>query len=207
MWNIYRLKKAFDAVDHDILLRKFKYYGIRGVVNDWFSSYLKDRSQTTLVGNCISDKEETLCGVPQGFVIGPLIFLIYINDICNSSKVVNFFLFADDTNLLYANKSLKTLESVVNFGLREVCKWLNANKLTLNIKKSNFVIFQPLQTPMTYQSTIKLFDNNSKKYILLESKDYIKYLGILIDCNLSWKQHINYIALKISKTVGIIAKL
>ena len=201
------LKKAFDTVDHDILLCKLKYYGIRGVVNDWFSSYLKNRSQTTLVGNCISDKEETLCGVPQGSVLGPLLFLIYINDICNSSKVFNFFLFADDTNLLYANKSLKTLESVVNFELREVCKWLNANKLTLNIKKSNFVIFRPSQKPITYQPTIKLFDNNSKKYIPLESKDYIKYLGILIDYNLSWKQHINYIALKISKTVGIIAKL
>ena len=99
------LKKAFDTVDHDILLYKLKYYGIRGVVNDWFSSYLKNRLQTTLVGNCVSDKKETLCGVPQGSVLGPFLFLIYINNICESSRVFKFFLFADDTNLLYTNKN------------------------------------------------------------------------------------------------------
>jgi hypothetical protein len=115
-------------------LGKLSHYGIRGVVNDWFSSYLKHRSQTTLIGNYVSDRETTLCGVPQGTVLGPLLFLRYINDISESSNVFNFFLFADDTNLLYANKNLKTLESVVNSELN-VCKWLNVNKLTLNIKK------------------------------------------------------------------------
>ena len=97
------LKKAFDTVDHSILLQKLEHYGIRGLLNNWFSSYLTDRYQTQ-VGS-VSKKERCLCGVPQGSVLGPLLFLLYINDIYNSSKKLSFHLFADDTNLLYADKT------------------------------------------------------------------------------------------------------
>ena len=95
------LQKAFDTVNHSILLRKLEHYGIRGIVNDWFRSYLLDRKQTVQVGNKISDNETTLAGVPQGSVIGPLLFLIYVNDIYKMSNKLKFYLFADDTNLLY----------------------------------------------------------------------------------------------------------
>ena len=139
------LSKVFDTVDHNILLEKLHHYGIREVINKWFASYLKGRVQTTLVNNHISDKNETLCGVPQGSVLGPLLFLIYINDVCNCSKILDFFLFADDTNLLYANKNLTDLEFILNEGLYKVAEWLVANKLTLNLKKSHFVIFRPFQ--------------------------------------------------------------
>ena len=201
------LSKAFDTVDHDILLGKLNHYGIRDVVNKWFASYLKGRFQTTKIKNSISEKREIMYGVPQGSVLGPLLFLVYLNDICNSSNLLDFFLFADDTNLLYVDRSLKNLEITVNKELAKVSDWLIANKLTLNIKKSNFVIFRPRQKKLTPQPTIKLFDSNSQRLVTLDCKNYVKYLGILIDDHLSWKYHIDHIATKISKTVGIIARL
>ena len=139
------LQKAFDTVDCHILLHKLSHYGIRGVFNKWFCSYLNERTQITQVGSHISKREKTSCGVPQGSVFGPLLFLIYINDIYKPSNTLGFYLFADDTNLLYAAGNLKSLESVVNVELLNVCDWLSANKLSLNIKKTNFVTFHPYQ--------------------------------------------------------------
>ena len=138
------LKKAFDTINHSILLKKLNHYGIRGIINDWFSSYLLGRSQVTEIDSNLSTINKISCGVPQGSVLGSLLFLIYINDFHNSSEKLSFYLFADDTNLLYADKNLKSLEKImVNNELVRVSDWLNANKLTLNAKKSNFVIFHP----------------------------------------------------------------
>ena len=150
-----------------------------------------------------------LSGFPQGSVLGPLLFLIYIlNDISNSSDELKFYLFADDTNLLYADKNLKSLESTVNAEIFRVYNWLIANKLSLNIKKSNFVIFRPRQKKLNHQVNLKVFDHHNNSYISLERKNYVKYLlGLLIDENLSWKYHIALIASKINKTIGIIASL
>ena len=135
------LKRAFDTVDHKILLHKLDHYGFRGVINKWFSSYLEGRTQTTQIGSFISKRKNTTCGVPQGSVLGPLLFLIYVNDIQESSDKLKFFLFADDTNAVYADKNLKSLESTVNQELCKLFDWLTANKLTLNIKKNKFCHF------------------------------------------------------------------
>ena len=122
---ILDLKKAFDTVNHSILLKKLNHYGIRGIVNDWFSSYLHGRSQVTEIDSNSSTISKISCGVPQG----PLLFLIYINDFHNSSVKFSFYLFPDDTNLLNADKNLKSLGETVNNELVKVSDWLNANKI------------------------------------------------------------------------------
>ena len=118
-------------------------------------------------------------------MLGPLLFLIYINDIYNASDKLAFYLFADDTNLLFAHRNLKSLEKMVNEELMNVYDWLTANKLSLNVKKTNFVIFHPSQKRPNYKVNLKIYDNNRKKIIFLEPKDYVKYLGELIDSNLT----------------------
>jgi hypothetical protein len=117
------------------------------------------------------------------------------------------YLFADDTNLLYANKNLKSLEKVVNKELMAVCEWLNANKLTLNLNKSIYVIFRSYQKKLNFQVSIKMFNNNTNKLTEIEYKEFIKYLGVIIDSSLTWKYHVDNIASKISKSIGIITRL
>ena len=192
------LKKAFDTVDHEILLRKLDHYGFRGTINIWFSSYLQGRTQTTQIGPHISERLDSTCRVPQGSVLGPLPFLLYMNDIQESSDKLSFYLFVDDTNILFANKNLKSFEFDVNHKLNKVYDWLIANKLTFNIKKSNFVILCPAQRKLSYQPKIVIFDNKQNKKVAPEHKDYVKYLRILIDKNLSWKHLTDHIIIKVS---------
>ena len=182
--------------------------GVRGVTNNWFASYLLGRQPTTQIGaKNISKKEVILSGVPQGSELGPLLFLVYINDISNSSDQLKFYLFADNTNLLYADKNLRELGIKVNTEFSKIYDWLVANKLSLNIKKSNFVIFRPRQKILNYQVNLKVFDHHTNSYISLERKKFIKYLGVLIDENLSRSYHIAHVASKISKSIGIISRI
>ena len=129
MWSFIDLKKAFDTVNHSILLKKLEHYGIRGVALDWFCSYLSNRKQYVSVNGHISETLQIRCGVPQGSVLGPRLFLIYINGLPNVSKCLTFYLFADDTNIYFEASDLFALQKVVNRELRYVKKWLDANKL------------------------------------------------------------------------------
>ena len=144
------VQKAFDTVDHDILLSKLHRYGFRGIINEWFASYLNNRMHTTQIGQHVSNKAIVTCGVLQGSVLGPLLFLLYVNDMYQCSNKFKFYLFADDTNILYADKNLKTLEVTVNAELRNFCDWLTSNKLSLDTKKSNFVLFHSYQKRASY---------------------------------------------------------
>ena len=194
------LKKAFDTVNSFAQVRSLWF---PCHINIWLSSYLQGRSQTTQISPHISKRLDSLCGVHQGSVLGPLLFLLYINGIQESSDKFSFYLkvFADDTNILYSDKNLKSLELSVNQELNNVDDWLTANKLTLNTKKRTFVIFCPPQRKLSYQPRIVIFDSNQNKKVALDHKDYVKHLGILIDKNLSWKHHIDHIAIKVSRTV------
>ena len=139
------LCKAFDTVNHNILLTKLEYYGIRGVAHAWFTSYLSDRKQFVSLHGTNSEYQTLTCGVPQGSVLGPLLFLLYVNDICNCSSILEFHLFADDTNVFLSDTNIQKLELNLNIELGKVGHWLNANKLSLNIEKTSFVIFHPPQ--------------------------------------------------------------
>ena len=142
---------------------------------------------------------------PTGSVLGPLLSVIYMNDIHNSSAKLSFYLFADDTNLLYTNTNLKSPERPSINELLKVFDWLNANKLTLNAKKSNYVIFRPYQCKFNYSVNIVLIDNCTQITTTPHCKDLVKCLGVLLDSiYLSWKFHINNVALKVNRTVELL---
>ena len=194
------LKKAFDTVNHDILLLKLEHYGIRGAPLEWFKSYLSNRKQYVFYNGVSSSVLSVTCGVPQGSVLGPLLFLIYINDLPNISEKLQFFLFADDTNIYFDSTDLKSLEKVVNEELKKLVLWLNVNRLALNVSKTNFVIFRA-NKPLNHNVTLLL----NKKAI--EQKDHVKYLGVLVDENLNWSFHIPHVAKKIGRGIGIMVRL
>ena len=135
--------KAFDTVDHAILLIKLRKYGIQGVELQWFSDYLYNRLQYVTYNNHKSRREKITCGVPQGSILGPLLFLLYINDLVNVSRHCFSILFADDTNMFISGKHLEVLCSQLNDDLREIQEWLNCNKLSLNVLKTHYMLFTP----------------------------------------------------------------
>ena len=133
--------KAFDTVNHKIVLDKLYLYGIRGTALDWITNYLSDRKQYVVYNNTKSDEKHITCGVPQGSILGPILFLLYINDICNVSDILFPILFADDnTNIFLNGKHIDELVKCMNCELNKVVIWLAANKLSLNIKKTHFMI-------------------------------------------------------------------
>ena len=137
--------KAFDTINHTILLSKLEHYGIRGVALHWFRTYLTDRSQCVDFNGTLSNTIKTNCGLPQGSNLGPLLFFIYVNDISNCSNVLNLRLFADDTNAFLEDSNILTLTTMVNVELEKLTNWIKANKLSLNIKKSKFIIFSSVR--------------------------------------------------------------
>ena len=174
------LSKAFDTVNHNILLRKLSFYGIRNSNLKWFHSYLSNRKQYISTDQGNTEMETIICGVPQGSILGPLLFLIFVNDL-NKSTSLDPIMFADDTNLFYSNENIDTLFETVNKELVNINVWFQANKLSLNIKKTKFVLFHkprerniPKDLPILKINDVELKRENS-----------LKFLGVIVDENLT----------------------
>ena len=135
------LSKAFDTVNHKILLRKLTYFGIKGVYLDWFKSYLRNRKQFISYNDKSSSILDITCGVPQGSILGPLLFLLYVNDLQKASSIVKPIMFADDTNIFFSDKHITSLFSTMNNELKNIQSWFNSNKLSLNASKTIYIYF------------------------------------------------------------------
>ena len=198
------LSKAFDTIDHKILLHKLNYYGIRETSLKLIESYLSDRKQYVSLDNQNSSFLPVKVGVPQGSILGPLLFIIYINDFHKASSKFHPIVYADDSTL---SASLRTFDSadqdrnsVINGELDKVSNWLKLNKLSLNSSKTKALIFHTIQRNVTYPNIVV----NSSPVEFVES---FNYLGIEIDKHLSWKPHIHKISKKMSKVVGVMSRM
>ena len=196
------LKSAFDTINHQILEQKLDHYGIRGKALELLSSYLKDRKQFIKADDIESSILQVLCGVPQGSVLGPLLFIIYINDISTCSEL-STLLFADDAVLTFSHESLKYLERRFNTEIQKMHHWFIANKLTLNLKKTKFMLFSQKKKKKTKEHKFRL---NINKFCIKQVSE-MKYLGAILDNKLNWHNHIQYLCTKLAKAAGIIYKV
>ena len=190
--------KAFDTVNHDILFQKLEKYGIRGLALTWLKSYLYKREQFVVFEGVESDRCLTSCGVPQGSILGPLLFLLYINDISSVSTVMYMILFADDTNAFFTGSNLDEIFKMINDELPKIVTWLQANKLSLNVNKSHFIVFT--RKKIIGDRCVQINGEN------IDCVQNTKFLGVQIDSKLSWNKHISTIRSKIARGVGILCK-
>ena len=196
------LEKAFDTVNHKYLCEKLKNYGLRGNINLLIKSYLTDRKQFVSINGFDSEIKYVKCGVPQGSSLGPLLFLIYINDFRYSLVKSDCGHFADDTFIMYSSNKLKTIETVLNHELKLASNWLKINKLSLNKDKTKLIIFHSKRKYIDKLNLSIKIDGHRIPVV-----DKVNYLGMFLDEHLSWEFHINQLSTKLSRGNGILSKL
>jgi len=196
------LSKAFDTLDHTLLIKKLEFYGIRGLPLKLFESYLSNRKQYVVYNDVTSNLTKITCGVPQGSILGPLLFILYINDISNASNILHFILFADDTNLFLSNNSFNELILIVNKELSKLSDWFRTNRLSLNVKKTNFIVFGSKRIPLGCIGFKICIDG-----VQIGQVEHTKFLGVYIDEKLNWQKHITHISSKLASGIGIINRV
>ena len=191
--------KAFDMVDHRILLHKLQNYGIRGNAYNWLKSYLNERKQYVSINGEPYTTRSLEYGVPQGSILGPLLFIIYINDIPEICKFARFILYADDANIIVSANNMQELEKKFNILSKSLETWVSTNGLCLNLKKTNYMIFAKRNIELSFTPSISNYQ--------IARKQSARFLGVLVDEKLTWKQHISAIKSKMSRYIGVLYKL
>ena len=197
------ISKAFDIVHHNILLEKLKAYEIQSENLKWFRSYLLNRKQFILYDDFKIEVKIVKCGVPQASILGPLVFLIFVNDLSNSTKVLDPVLFADDANLFFSDSNIRTLFEIANQELSQINDWFFANKLSLNLEKTKYMLFHKCTDQENIPLKLPLLQLNSN---IIERENSLTFLGVILDEHLTWKKHIQLIENKVSKNVGVLYK-
>ena len=177
------------------------YYGIKGIANNWFNTFLKNRHQFTNIKESSSEKQKTTHGVPQRSILGSLLFLLYINDLNKSIIHSPVHHFADDTNLLLVGKSLKKINVFVNHDLKHLCQWIRSNKLSLNGSKTEIIIFENKQQTISKHLNFRV--SGQKIY----PTNTVKYLGVYLSNSLTWDTHLAVLLPKLNGAVGLLAKI
>ena len=197
------LSKAFDLIDHSILKTKLKSIGIRGCAYSWFEDYLSGRTQTVCLNGSYSEEMSMRTGVQQGSVLGPLLFMIFINDLPNSIKHCKIVLYADDTAIFFAHKELPMIQSTLQQDLNALNNWFYENGLVVNCSKTNILLYGSNKRLANVNNLTLKLDETSASHNIASTK----YLGLIMDSNLNWHDHIDYIASKVSSRLGLLGRI
>ncbi len=195
------LSKAFDVINTNTLISKLNYYGIRGIANQWFASYLANRQQYVQIDKTKSNIEDINCGVPQGSILGPLLYLIYVNDISKSTNA-DIMSFADDTSLFVSDSNVTTLYERANVEMKNLFEWFCANGLSLNPRKTKFMVFKGGTKNIDFTNLDISIDGTVLDQIGPQFQEKTtKFLGVFMDDSLSWKYHMTHVNNKISRAL------
>ena len=201
--HIHRLPKSICTVNYKILLRKMDKLGIQGKILAWFTSYLNDRSQCTLANGIQSPQSLVTCGVPQGSILGPLLFLIYINDITNTITNSNIKLYADDTVIYSSAKTINDAYEILQQDLSSMISWCKLNQLTINVNKTKAVLLEQ-------KDSSALRHCRQLTWVMTRTVHFVgdyKYLGVMLDCGLNFEKHADAMGKLVSHKLYLLGKI
>ena len=196
------LAKAFDTVDYSVLYNKLRHLGFKHSSIKWFESYLRNRKQATKIGNALSDWKHIGCGVPQGSILGPLLFICYMNDLPLHVQIGRPFMYADDTAILYRNKTVAQINADMTNDIEKLHDWFSVNKLSVNVDKTQVMLFSHPRS--NHRNELLKVNLNNRE---LENVTRFKYLGVLLDNHLNFQDHIKAVKGKVDMKTGLLWRI